>query len=105
MRHYKIALLILVLFVARPVAGTIYTAQRTVTTTATQLSLNTNSQLLLVNQSATTSVYLGAANVTTTTGVELKGGATLSLQLATGEVLYGITSTGTARVDTLENQR
>jgi hypothetical protein len=103
----KRLLLVLALLLALvPTAdATIYTSQRVVGTTPTKLSINTNSQLLLVNQSTTTSVFIGSDTVTTTTGVEIKAGATLSVQLATGEALYGIVTAGTVRVDTLENAR
>lgn len=104
MRKLLLIFVVVLTLVAQP-SATIYTSQKTVTTTATQLSINTNSQILLVNQSAATSVFIGSASVTAANGVELKSGATLSLALATGEVLYGIVASGTARVDTLENNR
>lgn len=47
------------------------------------------------------SVFLGGSTVTATTGFELEAGASLTTTLYGLEALYGITATGSARVDVL----
>lgn len=47
------------------------------------------------------SVFLGGDDVTDTTGYELGAGESLGVRLDQGDVLYGVTASGTARVDVL----
>jgi hypothetical protein len=51
---------------------------------------------------AAATVYLGAANVTTSTGFALEAGVGVGLHLDVGETLYGIVASGTVTVDVLE---
>lgn len=61
---------------------------------------------LLKNAAATIDVYLGDANVTTSTGL-LWGTADppVSIDLEAGETLYGITTSGTATIHVLRQGR
>lgn len=97
--------LVLLALTAATVRASIYTRQVTVLSTATRLDANTSGErILLVNQGAG-SVFLGDSSVTTSTGVELKSGASLALSLTSGEQLYGRVASTTYRVDVLENGR
>lgn len=56
----------------------------------------------LTNRDATVSVFLGASNVTTATGMELKAGESVTVWgLRADEDLYAIVAAGTVRVDVL----
>lgn len=74
-------------------------AQVSVGTTATLLSAsdtdNISGQALVVKvtSAATAPVFLGPANVTTTTGFEVAIGGSISLDLGQGETLYGVATT------------
>ncbi len=52
-------------------------------------------QAVLVHNASAAAVYLGPANVTTTTGFPIAAGATLNVN---SNILYGIVATGTADV-------
>lgn len=68
----------------------------TVAATATALSDGTPGRVIVsVPTGATASVILGGSDVTATTGFELVAGATLTVYVDSGEVLYGIVATGT----------
>lgn len=83
-------------------------AQR-VTVTDARVALNTDSDdrisgysLLITNRDGTNSVDIGGATVTTGTGVELKPGESLSLDLHPGEIVYAVApALASARVDVL----
>lgn len=83
-------------------------AQVSIASTATLISSNvsrafTPYSCLVINQGSA-SVFVGPTSaVTTSTGLELKANASISVLLATNETLYGIVATGTQRVDILEN--
>ena len=57
---------------------------------------------LVRNQDDTVSIFLGGSGVTDATGYELKAGESLSFDLFSGASLYGIVTTGTARLDVLQ---
>lgn len=80
-------------------------ASLSVATTATRLddAVNTRatSGLLVTNTGAST-VYLGGAAVTTTTGTPLAAGGSASFDLRSGDVLYGVVAAGTNTVMTLQ---
>ena len=57
----------------------------------------------VVRNRGTTSVFIGAAAVTTATGYELEAGDAVGLELRVNEVIYGIVASGTARVDVAQN--
>jgi hypothetical protein len=97
-----------------PVSGALVTRQVTCNTTfATLLSTNgppagpdrphTPFSVLLVNSNATNPVFVGNSAVGVGTGVEIKAGASLSVQLQYTEALYGVSTGGNVRVDVMEN--
>ena len=58
--------------------------------------------VLVQNPSASVTVYIGGAGVTTTSyGVALAGGADISIDLLQGEVLYGVVASSTQNVNVL----
>lgn len=59
---------------------------------------------VLLYPDATTDVFLGGANVSTTNGLKLKAAGTVpvTVPLFAGDVLYGIVATGTATVGVLQ---
>ncbi len=59
--------------------------------------------LLVVNRHASASVFLGGAAVTAGDGFELLAGEAMNADSESGESLYGIVATGSARVDVLES--
>lgn len=77
-------------------------------TTATQINTAprdaTAGQTLLarIPTDAAVSVFLGGTGVTTSTGVEVKAGESLTVELNRSEELYGIVSSGTVDVEVLE---
>jgi hypothetical protein len=56
----------------------------------------------LIRHRGTNPVYLGGANVSTSTGFQLDSGEAVPLDLFSGEVVYGIVASGTERCDVLE---
>jgi hypothetical protein len=79
-----------------------------VTTSATRLdtaggaSGPAGSAIAVYNNGAST-VYLGGASVTTSSGFPLAAGASFAVDLKeNGDVLYGIVASGTVEVRTLE---
>lgn len=80
-------------------------AQVTVTTTATQLSGNSDRGApgisVAVRNRGTTSIFLGGPGVTTTTGFELAAGESATCDLAGDDELFGICAAGTNRADVL----
>ena len=55
----------------------------------------------IVKNPGPVSVYLGGQFVTATTGFELATGGTVDAELIHGDVLYGITSSGTQELQTI----
>lgn len=80
-------------------------ASRTITTSPTSLvavpDLSGGSLLVSNPPDATVTVYIGASDVTTTSGVPLVAGATLTADLGGAEQLYGIVAAGTQAVRVL----
>ena len=73
-----------------------YTAQVSVGTTATViLAANRADQVVSLHSSSGT-IYIGDANVTSSTGYKMDNGDKLTVQLSDHETLYGITGAGTA---------
>lgn len=72
----------------------------TVTTSPTLLVASDDLSRICYIHSGTGSIYLGGADVTSTTGIHLANGETISIQVPFKETVYGITSssTNTARV-------
>lgn len=85
-------------------------AQITVTTTATPLFSSSNSRAngatAVTNRGATT-VYLGGPTVTSAAGWQLDAGQTVSLNVDTGngDLLYGITASGSSTIHVLRAGR
>lgn len=78
----------------------------TVAATATVISTAANDRdghsVCVQNPSASTTVYIGGAGVTTSSyGVALAGGADISVDLLQGEILYGIVASSTQTVNVL----
>jgi hypothetical protein len=59
------------------------------------------SRLQVRNTSATDAMFLGAADVTATTGYELRPGSSLPLTLDADEALYAVAALGTVEVHVL----
>lgn len=78
-------------------------ASATVATTATALhASDADGQSLLVSNVGAATVYLGPAGVTTSSGVPLAAGASVSINdLAAGERIYGIVASSTNEVRVL----
>jgi hypothetical protein len=77
--------------------------QTSVGTTATLIiSASTVNRVALIHSISNTTIYLGASNVTTSTGfIFEKDDGALSVTVPAGETLYGIVSTGTETVSVL----
>ena len=76
----------------------------TVTTTATALpatAVEGRISLAIYNNGAAT-IYLGASDVTTTTGYPLAAGAEISLDVGMNVIVYARIAAGTANVRVLE---
>lgn len=78
----------------------------TVGTTATVISSAANDRdghsVLIQNPSASTTVFIGGAGVTTASfGVALAGGSDMSIDLLQGEVVFGIVASSTQVVNVL----
>lgn len=56
----------------------------------------------VVKNTGGTSIFLGGAGVTAAAGLELAPGESLNLDLMGGDVLYGITASGTVTVSVLK---
>lgn len=67
----------------------------TVSTTATLVVPADNQNRNIHLHSGTGSVYIGGSNVTSSTGLHLPNGSTLSLFVPTNETLYAITGSST----------
>lgn len=84
-------------------------AHVSVTTSATLLAAGTDGApgypiSVVVLNTGSTSVELGGADVTASTGYELGAGLSLSIDLVHGDDLYGIVSTTTCVVDVLKTR-
>jgi len=71
------------------------TSQVTVTTTATLLVTANRADQAVYLHSASGTIYVGGAGVTTSTGYKMDNGDKLSMQLSDNESLYGIAASGT----------
>lgn len=86
----------------------IASARPSVATTVTLLSIGTEADnkagrtTLVYNPTGGASVILGGNNVTATTGLELPSGGSVAIDLAAGELLYGIVASGTQVVHVLQ---
>lgn len=80
-------------------------AQVSVGTTATALNTaGTSGQRLVVSNAGTNDVLLGPSGVTTVTGLALAAtDGPIVIELAPGEVLFGIVATGTETVQVLRS--
>ena len=80
----------------------IATGQVSVTTAVTEIGAarNARREVLIKNLSTSVTVYVGTARVTTTTGVELLVGE--SVTISANAAIYGVTASGTATVHYLE---
>jgi len=67
----------------------------TVSTTATLLIAADNQNRICVLHSGTGSVYIGGADVTSSTGIHLPNNTTMEITMPINETLYGITSSST----------
>ncbi len=75
-------------------------------TTATVISTAVNDRdghaVCIQNPSASTTVYVGGAGVTTSSyGVALAGGSDISIDLLQGEIVYGVVASSTQDVNVL----
>jgi hypothetical protein len=79
----------------------------TVGTTATLLSVGTGAtyassgRSVGVRNPGPSTVMLGGTTVTASTGYELRSGESMTIDIGSGEGLYGIVATGTQTVDVL----
>lgn len=78
-----------------------------VTAAATSLSNPVGGSLgdpigVIVKNTGGASIYLGGSGVTSAAGLELAPGETLNVELMGGDVLYGITASGTVIVSVLK---
>ena len=81
---------------------TVTAGQTTIATTAGGTLIATNgtsvASITIHVPTGGQSVFLGASGVATTTGLEVEAGATVTLQLAPGDALYGIVAATTQAV-------
>jgi hypothetical protein len=77
-------------------------AQITVGTSATQLQAREgDGHSLCLRNAGAVDVYLGASDVTTSTGFKLAAGETMALDLLAAEAVYGIVASGSCIVHVL----
>lgn len=67
----------------------------TVTTSPTLLIAADNHNRICYLHSGTGSVYIGGADVTSSTGIHLSNGTTIEITMPINETIYGITSSST----------
>lgn len=80
------------------------TAQATIGTTPTLIvAKRTGRDTVVIENTGTTAVYLGASNVSTTNGLLLPGVVGASVALETTDAVYGIVASGTQVVAAVEN--
>lgn len=84
----------------------IIAARVTVTTSPTLLidPMNgsvTGPVVAIVKNPGPTSIFIGGAGVTATTGLEVATGGTVDLDLISGDLLYGITASQPQEVQTI----
>lgn len=83
-------------------------SSRVIVTTSPTLLINpingsvTGSITALVKNPGSVSVFVGGEFVTTSTGFELPSGAALDVELVAGDLLYGVTVTGTQEIHTIK---
>lgn len=73
----------------------------TVTTTATLICAADNQNRTVYLHSGTGSIYIGGSDVTSSTGLHLPNGTTMSLFIPADETLYGITASSSQTLVTL----
>ena len=84
-------------------AGTILTNQITITTTATQIvASRIGRRAVILASLGSNPLYIGAAGVTTSTGMLLPQGTMPPLAVPATSAIYGIMSSGTQVVSVLE---
>ena len=71
------------------------TSQVTVNSTATLLVTANRADQMVYLHSTTGIIFIGDANVTTSTGYKMDNGDKLSMMLSDNESLYGISAAGT----------
>lgn len=72
-----------------------------VATTATKIGYEGRGSLLVRNR-GNNPVYLGGPDVQTTSGMQVDAGEAVPIDLASGDVLYGIVAAGTETVHVLQ---
>lgn len=79
------------------------TAQATIATTPTLiLAQRAGRDAVIVEQTGTTAVYIGASDVTTSTGLLLPGVVGASVSIETTDAVYGVVASGTQVVCAIE---
>lgn len=73
----------------------------TVTTSPTLLIAADNQNRVCVLHSATGSIYIGGADVTSSTGIHLSNGTTIEITMPINQTLYGITNSSTHTIRVL----
>lgn len=89
----------------RILSGALLEKASTISTTAAVIPTAGNyggRRSVLLQNRGSASVFIGSSSVTASTGVEVAAGDLIELQLAASVTLYGVTSSGSADVRTLE---
>lgn len=73
----------------------------TVTTSPTLLIAADNQNRVCVLHSGTGSIYIGGADVTSSTGIHLSNGTTIEITMPINQTLYGITNSSTHTIRVL----
>ena len=86
------------------IAGRIVTSSTTVVNTATAIpsTAAVGRIHIIVKNNGASNVYLGNSSVTSSNGLPLEPGDVIAIDLKEEVVLYGITSSGSSDVRTLE---
>lgn len=80
------------------------TSQATIAATATQIvAARAGRDTVIIEQTGAKDVYVGASDVTTSTGMLLPGVVGASISLETTDAVYGIVASGTQVVCAFEN--
>lgn len=108
MKHVLLTALAVVMLTASAAYAVVVSKRVSVASSATLICsapAYVSETCLVINQDSTNSVFLGGnTGVITTTGLELKAAAGVSIALKQNESLYGITSSASVRVDVLESK-
>ncbi len=62
----------------------------------------TGSVTAIIRNSGPTTIFIGGATVSATTGFEVPTGGIIDVELIAGDLLYGITAAGTQEVQTVK---